>query len=480
MDILLVAAELAPYVRETPAADAVAALAKALRQLGHDVTVALPRYPGFETGGLLVARRLSPLPLGNGVDVTVLDAQLASGVKLVLFDAPVLFDRPAVYGQSGEDYPDNAKRFGLLGQAALALLRQRAETGGTFDVIHVHDWPGALVPIGLRNSLAPKIPVVFTIHDARRDGTFSAKELELLGIPKELNTSDGLKVGTKVSVLKGGLLFADAVTTVSPTYARELTEPASAGALADAIAGSGVSIVGVTNGIDYSSFNPATDPSLVSRYDAEDSSNKGRCKSAALRKLKLELELERPLVLVPGAVTKDRGFDVLAAAGAALLKNDCSLVFAGQDGDAGLAEKLSELAAEQPERCAFLPNAEPALLRSLFAAADLVLLAPRIEPCGDAQLIAQRYGAIPIAHATGGHLDTIVDCDAALETGTGFLFDKLTQKSLLGGVQRALAAYRHPAWSRLRRRVMRLDLAWDRPARRYLQVYRQALAGRQP
>jgi starch synthase len=477
MDILMVAAELAPYVRETPAADAIAALCKALRQLGHDVTLAVPRHPGFEAGGLLVARRLSPLPLPSGAEVTVLDGQLASGTKLVLFDAPVLFERSGVYEADGDQYPDNAKRFGLLGQAAAALARYRAEHGDAFDVLHLHDWPGALVPIALRQSLGPKLPSVLTIHDGRRDGSFSAKDADALGIPRELATPDGVKLGAKINVLKGGIAFSDAVTSVSPTYARELADGVSFGALGESIAAMGRPIVGITNGIDYATYNPATDPSLTSRYDAEDPANKGRCKTAALRDLSLELVFERPLVLMTGTITKERGFDVIGATLTAILKNDVAVVVAGQGrGDAELEANLVDLAGQNPDRLAIVREAEGARLRKLYAAADLVLIAPRHEPCGDAQLIAQRYGAPPIAHATGGIQDTIVDCDAQLETGTGFLFDKLTQKAVLGAVQRGLAAYHSPAFPRLVRRVMRLDLAWDRPARRYLQIYRQTLA----
>lgn len=476
MDILVVAAELSPYVRETPAADAVAALCKALRQLGHEVTVALPRHPGFEAGGLLVARRLTPLLVGEGGEVTVFDAQLASGAKLVLLDAQGVFERPFVYGEGASENAENPRRFGLLARGVAALVAQRANTGRPFDLVHGHDWPGALLPFALRE-LEPRPPVVLTIHDGRRDGVFGAKELEALGIPRELNTPEGVKFGSKISVLKGGVAFADALTTVSPSYARELLDPEATGAVAEALRLASRDVLGISNGVDYALYNPATDPVLVSRYDAENPSNKGRSKTAALRELGLELVFERPLFLLTGPVTKERGFDVLAQALPALLKNDLALVIAGRgEGDASLEERISAAAEESRDRLAWVPAVEPGQLRRLFAAADFAVIAPRHEPSGELQLIAQRYGALPIAHAVGGLQDTVIDADAALETGTGFLFEKLTQKSVLGVVQRALAAYTSPAFPRLVRRVMRLDLAWDRPARRYAQVYRQLLA----
>jgi starch synthase len=477
MDILMVAAELSPYVRQTPAADAIAALCKALRQLGHDVTVALPRHLGFETGGLLMARRLTPLSLPGGTEVTVLDGQLASGTKLVLFDAPALFDRTTVYGDKGDEQGESAKRFGLLAQAAVALAQLRAEQGDAFDVMHLHDFPGALAALVLKASPDVRLPTVLTIHDGRRDGTYPAKEAETLGISRELAASPELRVGGKVSALKGAVHFANAVTTVSATYARELGDPDVFGPLGEALAQHQQPVIGITSGIDYAMYNPATDSVLASRYDAEDPANKGRCKTALLRSLGLELELTRPLLALVGPVDKASGFQVLTGALPAILKNDVSVVVIGTSvGDAALRERLAGLASETPERVALVDSLEPARLRQAYAAADFVLLAQRELPCGDAQMIAQRYGALPVAHATGGIVDTIVDCDEQLETGTGFLFDKLTQKGVLGAVERAIAAYRSPAWPRLVRRVMRLDLAWDRPARRYVQVYRQAQA----
>ena len=472
----MVAAELSPYVRETPAADSVAALCKALRQFGHDVTVALPRHPGFEAGGLLVARRLTPLTLAGGAEVTVFDGQLASGTKLALFDAPALFERPGVYGEAGQDYADNPKRFGVLAQAAAALAQSRAEHGDAFDVLHGHDWPGALVPLVMRPAPEQRLPAVLTVHDARRAGRFAPDQLPELGISEEGLTGE-LRDDGWVSVLKGGLALANAVTTVSPSYARELEDPKRFGSLAEAIRGLGRPVIGITNGIEYATFNPATDPVLASRYDAEDASNKGRCKTAFLRELGLELELERPLVVAYGPIAKERGFDVILGALPAVLKDDLYLVIvAGDDADAELLAAFEREAAQAADRLVVLTHRDPGRVRKAAGAADFVLSSARYEPCGDAQLIAQRYGALPVALATGGILDTVVDCDEQLETGSGFLFDDATPKSLLGALQRALAARQLPAWPRLVRRVMRQDLAWDRPARRYLQVYRQALA----
>ena len=476
MDILIVTAEFSPLARASDAADAVASLAKALRQLGHDVTVAMPRFSDAERVGLMFARRLTPLSLPAGGEVTVYDGQLPSGVRMALFDAPALFDRKGVYGEDDKPFSDNAKRFGLLSQAAVALVRQRESQGGAFDLFHLHDWPAALVPLVLRRAPGPDVPTVLTIHDVRRQGVFSARDLDSLGLGRDVHADEGVKLNSRVNVLKGGVLTADAVTTVSPAYAREMCSEAVAGPLATILSGLVRPVVGIANGIDYATNNPATHPLIVSRFDAEDPSNKGRSKTALIRELGLELELSQPLLAVVGQATRENGFDLLAAALPSILKNPVTVVVGVKPpSQAGVVSKLDAAMDKHQDRARLIPDTDERLTHQIFAAADLVVVPTRHVPCGQQQLMAQRYGAVPIVYATGGHLDTVVDCDASLETGTGFMFDELSPKALTEAVERGLVAASRPEWGGLRRRIMRLDLGWDRPARRYLQVYRQAI-----
>lgn len=485
MDILFVASELAPMVKVGGLADVVGALSKALRLLGHKLTIALPRYAAVEAAGLMVARRLTPLVLpgpGERIEVTIFDGRLATGVDLLLLDVPGLYNRPGIYGdEEGRDYPDNARRFALFSRATVEIVRQRALAGTPFDIVHAHDWPSAMVPYLLRHHqqqgdrLLANTRSVLTIHNLAHQGIFPKDVLPLLGLGEEHYRLDRLEFYGDVSFLKGGVLAADALTTVSTTYAREILTPERGERLDGVLRTRADRLTGIVNGIDYAVWNPMTDPALVARYDAEDTSNKGRCKSAFLQEVGIELHPERPLLIALGRVVAQKGSDLLALALPKILKNDVSVVIAGA-GDPALQSKLKSAVAKAPERAAYLGAVSEAVVHRMLAAADIAMLPSRYEPCGLVQLYAQRYGAVPVACRTGGFIDTIVDLDAALETGTGFLYDKPTAASLVGGVQRAIAAMASPRWGAVRRRVMRLELGWDRPARRYVQVYRSAMS----
>lgn len=455
----MVSAELSPYARGSETGDVVAGLSKALRQLGHRVTLALPRHPGFEAGGLLMARRLTPLSLG-GVELTVLDGQLASGVELVLFDDPPLYDRPSVFGE-GEGYPDNLARFAVLCRGAAALAEQRAEQGKPFEVVHSFDAPTAAVSALLRGSSKP-LPSVLTVLDTVNVGRFTS------GAHQAFPGLYGL-VGDAVSLLELGLSSSQLVVAGSEDTARDLGSPHVSGTLAPNLVGDRAPTV-VGTGLDYAIFNPATDTALAARFDAQDVSNKGRCKAALLTELGLELELERPLLFALASSAREN--ELLLAALPTLLKNDIAII-ASVSG-ASATERLKALAAEYQSDLACLKDSTDAGRRRALSAADFALSLESTSRTPATLQAAQRYGAVPIAYAKGAAIDALVDCDAELETGTGFLFDALDQAALTGAAARALGSYGSPGHARLRRRIMRFDVSWERVARRYAQLYRRA------
>jgi starch synthase len=474
MEILMVAAELSPYARAGETGDSVAALSRMLVQLGHEVTVALPRYSSFEDQGLLVARRLTPLRLPSGESVTVFDGQLGSGVKIALFDAPELFERTGVYGEGGADYPDNPRRFALLAQAAAALAVQRASQGQAFDVAHLHDWPGALAALALAQADVP-LPKVLTLHGLGRDGTFSSRELGNLGLAEALNTESGVALGSQINVLKGGIQMADVVTTVSPTYARDLIGPDRGGLLAPVFEARAEELQGILPGLDYAIHNPTVDTALPSRFNAENFASKGICKTALIRRLELDLDPRRPLFVALGPLTEARGADLLAEIVPRLLDQDATLVVAGTGSEA-LVKALSQKTLTERDNYAFVEELDAVGERRLLAAADLLIAPERYDESGSLVRKAQRYGAAPVALARGAVCDAVVDCDVDLATGTGFLYSEPSAEALLGAVTRGLAAATGPAWPRLTRRLLRLDLSWESPARRYLKVYKNASA----
>jgi starch synthase len=395
-------------------------------------------------------------------------------VKIALFDAPELFSKPGVYGEDGEDYPDNPRRFALLAQAAAALAVQRAAQGQAFDVAHLHDWPGALAAIALAQTDVP-LPKVLTLHDLGRDGSFSSRELANLGISEALNDESGVRIGSQISVLKGGIQMADAITTVSPTYARDLAGPEHGGLLAPIFAAHAEELQGILPGLDYAVHNPTVDTALPSRFNAENAANKGICKTALIRRLELDFDPRRPLVVVLGPLTKERGADLVAQVASRIVDQDATLVVAGV-GTPALLKALSAKGLTERDNYAFVEDSDAVSERKLLAAADLLLAPARYELSASLVRKAQRYGAAPVALARGAVCDAVVDCDVDLETGTGFLYSDPTADALMGALTRGLAACASPVWPRLTRRLLRLDLSWESPARRYLKVYKNASA----
>jgi len=481
MEILFVTTELAPFVKVGGLADVSAALPKMLKTLGHKVTIVMPRYAAFEEAGLLLARRLTPLTLelgGKTHEVTVYDGRLPSQVDLVLLDAPGLFDRPGVYGDRGEDYPDNAMRFAILSRAAAEIVKQRAESGSPPDLVHVNDWPTALVTKYLKD-LGVRTPSLLTIHNVAHQGVFPKDLLSAIGLDKKDFTVAGIEFYGSLNYLKQGIISADAVSTVSASYAREI-QTEGGGCKLDGVLRAKERITGIVNGVDYGVWNPATDSHIVARYDAEDASNKARCKGALQKELGLAIEEKHPLIVSVSRLVSQKGIDLVVDVIPRVLRgSDAQIVVAGE-GDDAIAAKLERAAEKSNGRVVFIRNAPEAQVHRIFAGADIALVPSRFEPCGLVQLYAQRYGAPPVAHATGGLIDTIVDCEAKLETGTGFLFEDTTADLLYAATQRAIAAFETDRWPALRRRVMRLDRGWERAGRQYEQVYRTLVAANAP
>jgi starch synthase len=465
----MVASECEPFAKTGGLADVVDALSRALGELGHDVDVYLPRYRGVDPPG--VAEELAlDVPTGTGepASVTLLTAQ-ANGYRLRLVDHPQSYDRADFYVQDGRDYPDNGARFTLLGRAALEAIRVEQRP---VDVVHAHDWEGAPALLMLRHRYgadgdAGVTAAVLTCHNLAYHGWVPRAAVgDQLDLPSSVGHPDG------VDLLREGIVAADIVNTVSPTFARESLEPEMGGGVDDALGSLGDRYLGILNGIDNELWDPATDAALPARFSRADPSGKDECRAALFDEL--GLDPGGPLLGMIGRLDPQKGFDLLTAAAPALLADGARICVLGT-GDHELIRELQRRAAETPGRIAVEDRFDRGLARRIYAGSDLFLMPSRFEPCGQGQMIALRYGTPVVVRATGGLVDTVRDADADGDSGTGFSFGPAEPGALLDACRRAFAALEdEPRLREIRDRGMSEDFSWARPAARYVEVYERA------
>lgn len=466
------AAELAPLALSGGLGEAVAGLARALAARGHEVTCLLPAHRAvLESPALPALAELAPVrlavPDGEGDLVgRWLEGRLGA-LRLLLLDLPALYDRPGLYGAGGE--PDEALRFVAFARAAAA--RAAVETP---HVLVAHDWHAALSLACLRTlsdfGAARGIGCVQVVHNSAYQGRFAAAAMPLTGLPSELFHPDALEFWGDLCLLKGGLVWADRIVAVSPTHAEELQTEAFGGGLEGLYRWRAHRLSGIANGIDVERHDPATDAALPARYDAQYPKPKGICREQLLAGLALEAPPPGRLLAGVGRLAEQKGWDVLADAIPALVERGASLALLG-DGDPVLAERLRVAARRFPGRVAVSIGWDEALARRLYAGADCVLVPSRFEPCGLVQLVAQRYGTLPVAHRVGGLADTIDD------GVTGVLFAPLTAPALVEAAERAARLLAGRGAEELVRRLLALDVSWREPAAAYESVL--AAAGRE-
>lgn len=462
----MLASEAAPLAKVGGLADVVGALSAALRELGHDVMVGLPRYRGISLSG---ARRIySDLDVWLGPTRYTANVYLLEDrVPYFLVDCPPLYDRDGIYGAGGADYPDNHVRFAVLARAALTLMRHVFRPA----VLHCHDWQAAPALVYLRTLFRrdptfAALRTVLTIHNLGYQGLLSTRALEELGLEIEAARQAGLEFHGNWNLLQGAIRAADRITTVSPTYAREIQTPELGFGLDALLRERSDALIGILNGADYTDWNPETDPHLVARYSVQDLGGKRVNKLALLEELGLPPDPDRPLVAMISRLDSQKGFDLIEQAAAALLAEDLAMVVLGT-GQPRYEQLLRELAAAYPERFAARIAFDNALAHRIQAAADIFLMPSRYEPCGLSQIYSLRYGAVPVVRATGGLEDTV-------DEATGFKFRDYTAEALLGALRQALAAYRQPErWRAMMVAGMQRDFSWRASAAAYAAIYQQ-------
>ena len=492
MKIALLAAEAAPYARTGGVGDVIGALPAALAREGLEVAVFLPLYRGMRER-FAAAPALAPFAvrMHDGMEqASVLRAAATPpGVSVYAIRADRYFDRPYLYGEPIGDYADNARRFAFFCRAAIAAIDGLAFAP---DVLHCHDWQTALVPLYLRAGIVEGDPaaraaervgrsaIVLTLHNLGVQGSFPASDFAATGLPRQLYSADGVEHQGRVNLLKGGIRFADHVTTVSPTYAREIRTTGSGAGLESVLLGRTGAVTGILNGIDDALWNPATDPQLAAPFDAADVSGKRHCKEALLAELALEGGLEAPVAAVVSRLVAQKGFDILLPSLPRLLERGLRVVVLG-DGDPRVVQALREVVAQHPGRIVFRQEPDDALAHRVFAGADLLLMPSRSEPCGLNQMTALRYGTVPVVRATGGLIDTVLDVAAAPQQATGFWFEDHTSWALEDAVERAVATHGAPeAWRALMARGMAKDFSWAHSAARWARLYRRVVERTRP
>lgn len=485
----MVASEAVPYCKTGGLADVVTGLSKALDQAGHEVTIVLPLHRRFTPTALIgepTGRAVSVLLGRHSVQAWVRKAKLPdSRVEVLLIDEPGFFDRPGVYVQPGAaDYADNPERFIFLSRAALEAC---AAFEISPDIIHVHDWQTAVVPalLDVQYRARPgfaKAGSVLTLHNMAFQGNFPRAVFELTGLPWELFTWDRLEFWGNFNLLKAGCMYADRITTVSPTYAREITTPAYGWGLEGVLKHRGTDLAGILNGIDADEWNPATDPLLPAHYDQHSvTRGKAICKRELQRQLHLTCDEAVPMCGMVSRMTDQKGFDLIAATADQLLSTPAQFVFLG--GGEKPSESLVQLLAQRhPGRVAAFIGYSEELAHRIEAASDLFLMPSRFEPCGLNQMYSLRYGTLPLVHAVGGLADSVVNCTAdnlAAGTANGFVFYDYSPDAFLGTLRWALDVYRdRGAWSRLQQNGMSRNLSWGSSAAQYVEVYRDARSRR--
>jgi len=508
MHVVLASSEAVPFCKTGGLADVCGALPLELTRLGVQTTLILPAYAAVQAAGITLEPTgiTLQIPIASKIvsarillaHLPVPDAphgdSIGAEVPVYFIDQPEYFHRPGLYQENGVDYSDNCERFVFFSRAVMEAIRQLSLR---VDILHCNDWQTALIPALLKIEYGflpgfENATSLLTVHNLAYQGTFWHWDMLLTGLDWKYFNWTQMEYHGKLNLLKTGLVFADAISTVSPTYAREIQTPSAGCGLEGVLQNRRDVLHGILNGIDTDQWNPATDAQLAKNYDvASYRAGKAANKLALQRELGLPQNASTPLIAFVGRLAEQKGLDLILDVLRDWLPSsahDAQWAFLGT-GDPGMQEQLAKLAERYPAKLAVKFDFSDPLAHRIEAAADMFLMPSRFEPCGLSQLYSLRYGTVPIVRATGGLVDTITDVNEATlenQTATGFAFDEYHPLALADAIKRALDLYANPpAWQKLLETGMRQDWSWGRSARDYMQVYtgmqakaRKALVGR--
>lgn len=480
--VLFVASEVFPLAKTGGLADVAAALPAALSRLGADVRIMLPAYPQ----ALDLACDLNLVDTYDVPEGRLWMGRMPhSDIPVILFDAPALFRRLGNPYQdvSGQDWPDNDRRFAAFSRAAARVALGETSLDWRPEIVHANDWHTGLVPAFVRYSGGAMPKTVFTIHNLAFQGNFPLSTFSGLGLPGEVLSPNGIEFFNQVSFIKAGIRYGDRVTTVSPTYAREILTPEYGRGLDGLLRARAADLVGILNGVDYSIWDPAHDTELARRYDANDLTGKDDCKEALRSEMGLAHDDNVPLVAYVNRLTYQKMADVVLEVLPRLAASGVQIVVHGQ-GNRAFEERFLSAARSYPANIAVRIGYNEAQAHRIIGGCDLSLTPARFEPCGLTTMYAMRYGALPVTRAVGGLADTVEDAGVVAPeplTGSGFTFGAATANDMEKCLVRATSWYRDKSdWKQLQHRAMLRDFSWEQSARRYLETYRGILGEHAP
>lgn len=495
LNIAMVSSEAVPFAKTGGLADVVGALSIEFAKLGHEVYLIIPRYPFShlrEFASEEYARLSVPTPLGpiNTVVERVTspalpDRKVSGSLTVLAIRCDRFFSREGLYGESGQDYPDNLERFSYFSRAVIELLlvlNRRCDWKPA--VVHLHDWQAALCAVYLKSVYAASpelvgVRSVLTLHNIGYQGVFPGSEYWKLGLPDALFSMSSLEYYGSINLLKGGIVFADFLTTVSPTYSRDIQSREFGFGLEGVLFERRAFLRGIVNGIDTAVWNPVTDPFLESHYSVSALNGKKQCKVNLQREVALD-KSDSLLIGVIARLTAQKGLDLLVEIAPELMASDLQLVVLGT-GEPSYVDHFRTLSEKYPKRVAFREAFDEALAHRIEAGVDLLVMPSRYEPCGLSQLYSLRYGTVPLVRKTGGLADTVIPYtprNIKEKRATGFMFTEPTADSLLCAIMLASAIYqKRPVWRTIMKTGMKLDHAWTRSADAYVDLFKKVLAG---
>jgi len=478
LKILLVAAEVHPFAKTGGLADVSGALPPALKKLGHDIRVIMPKYPCTANAG----KKIKPLKInlqlpGFKEKGTLFESELTGGVPLYLIRHDGYFKRKHIYGEPGTAYPDSVERFSFFSQAVLEAVKSLDFKP---DIIHCNDWHTGLIPVYLKSlylkdTWFSKTKTLFSIHNLGYQGNFPYSHLKITGLGESLFREDGIEFYNQISFLKGGLMFADTLTTVSPAYSQEIQTAELGCGMEGILQKRSDHLHGILNGVDDTIWNPETDPLIATNYGAKSLSQKKKCRDDLIKMFSLRLNKKTPILCMITRFTEQKGIDLIMEAKDALDKEDISLVILGT-GSAQYESFFKKWHKERPDRIATALKFDESLGHRILAGSDILLMPSRYEPCGLTQMYALKYGTVPVVRDIGGLKNSVQEFSAKTEKGTGFKFKNLQTKFFLKSLQKALSCFdQGKTWKKLMLNGMAKDNSWESSAKQYLRLYRKSL-----